>query len=675
MRGFGAPNAAAARAEQLTLARKHASQGQISEALQVLESLTSPDTLATQVGLATVQDIAAILISQQRWDQAIRLYGSLERFQLKKGGSNKAARIHTLFNQAAKASEAGNHQLSLELHCRLFSLEPDHTAGLRHFAVILRRLSAYNDAETYVLRYLSQKPDCPAGLNTYATILDDLGRQEEAFAALHRSLELDPTSAHAASNLAVQYHLKALIDPAYVYSSKAVALAPERYSIWLDYLTHLRRVCDFQRLEAINWWALIQAAPVESMLQAFLQMLVLAETDQQQLLLRQALTRWGDAAGKQAASAGATAPQPASPRSRETLRIGFVSADFRDHSVARFIWPLFEHLDRSRYQLFGYSTYTQHDAWRARFDEAATGMRDVASASPLELKRLVQADGIDILFDLTGFTKGSRTKAFATRLAPIQVSWLGYPGSTGLAAMDYLFLDRYLTPKDPSVLREKPLISPGTTVCFSGIPEVPITPIIPEQKRGVLTLGTLNNSYKITRSTITRWCRVLSALPTAQFLFVRREFESHYLRQNLIIAFAEEGIDASRLHFFNNRRAGRHYLDCYNELDFTLDTYPVTGGTTTTDALWMGVPVVGLEGPNVHHRVCSAILHHAGHPEWIAQNDDQFLQIALDLAADQNLRIKLRQCLRAEIKASRLCNSQQFAADFAATIDTLRPAA
>ena len=152
----------------------------------------------------------------------------------------------------------------------------------------------------------------------------------------------------------------------------------------------------------------------------------------------------------------------------------------------------------------------------------------------------------------------------------------------------------------------------------------------------------------MTRKTIQRWASVLSELPNSHFLFVRREFESYILRQNIINEFEQEGIDRERIHFYNNRKENRHYLDCYNEIDITLDTFPVTGGTTTTDALWMGVPVVGLQGPNIHQRVCSAILHHAGHPEWIAQTNEEFKPP--HSAKDQALRINLRQSLRDEIK-------------------------
>ena len=155
-------------------------------------------------------------------------------------------------------------------------------------------------------------------------------------------------------------------------------------------------------------------------------------------------------------------------------------------------------------------------------------------------------------------------------------------------------------------------------------------------------------------------------------MLVRREFESHFLRQNILKEFQKWGINEDRIHFYNNRLVNRHYLDCYNEIDITLDTFPVTGGTTTTDALWMGVPVVGLEGPNIHQRVCSAILHHAGHPEWIAKSEQEFKEIAIKLAKDQSLRIELRKSLRSEIKQSILCDTVKFAADFGDCMRTIK---
>jgi protein O-GlcNAc transferase len=653
----------------LQQAHAMAAAGHPAESISALEAWCQQQPSSQALPAKVLEALIQLQLNQDCFDDAIKTNARLARRHKK----TSPQRIHELFTAAATTAQQNRNRESIALHCQLLALDPRHTTGLRNGVIVLRRLKACTTAERWMQRYLELKPDCKHGLNTYGTVLTDLGRHQEAIRAFQQVLAKDPDYADANSNLANEYHLLAQIDPAYYHSSRSVYLAPQRLDLLTDHLTQLRRVCGFDKLEAINWWELLSRIPAESVSSVFLQALVLAEqaSDQEQLL--RLVNHWGDHQAALAARQPGAPPAQLPNEGTIPLKIGFISADFRDHSVARFIWPLFEHLDRQRYSLYCYSTYRVNDNWRQRFEQSATAIRDVGHCSPIELQRIIQHDGVHVLFDLTGFTRGSRTGLLAWRSSPVQVSWLGYPGSSGLPQMDYLFLDRYLAPSDPAMIREKALISPGTTVCFSDMPEIPITPIIPELVRGCLTLGTLNNSYKITRRTMQRWSQVLQALPDSQFLFVRREFESYHLRANILAEFKQLGIASERIHFLNNRRANRHYLDCYNELDFTLDTFPVTGGTTTTDALWMGVPVVALEGPNVHQRVCSAILHHAGHPEWIAQTDDQFVQIALDLAADQEKRLALRHSLRNELKASRLCNTKQFADDFAAALESLRP--
>lgn len=580
--------------------------------------------------------------------------------------------INQVFREALIAARQNEDARALELHCKLLALDPNHITGMRNFALLLRRSGQYQAAYDFIQQCLKINPHCPDALNTLGTILNDLGRNDEAITAFKKSLQIEPLNSYTNNNIANQYHLKAKIDLAFTHSSRAIFQDCDRPVLWLDHLTHLRRVCDYDRLDKVDWWKVIDKIPPAWISTSFLQVLTLSESKEEQKFLRHAIERWGNTQLQQAVE------QPIKPFSRppinskEPLRIGFISADFRDHSVARFIWPLFEHLNRKEFSLYCYSTFQEKDPWRAQFDASATKMREVHNLSPQQLSELIRSDSIHVLFDLAGFTNGSRTGSLAWRAASVQVSWLGFPGTTGLKTMDYLFLDQHLTPTEPNLTTERILQSRGTTVCFSDIAPAPITSIIPEQKRGYLTFGTLNNTYKMTRQTIRRWASILKELPTAHFLFVRREFESHLLRQNILKEFEKEGVEKSRIHFYNNRLKNRHYLDCYNEIDITLDTFPVTGGTTTTDALWMGVPVVGLEGCNIHQRVCSAILHHAGHPEWIAQTDEEFKEIALKLAADQKLRSRLRQSMREEIKQSPLCNSKQFASDFSDCIRQLK---
>ncbi|WP_413359284.1 tetratricopeptide repeat protein [Prochlorococcus sp. MIT 1201] len=615
-----------------------------------------------------INAIALKYIKERNWNKAI------DTLTAARSGSKSVLKqqVNQVFNEAVKAGQQNKDLDSLALHCQLLALDPGHAIGMRNFAMLLKRSGQYQAAHHFIKKSLAIKPDCPNGLNTLGTILADLGKNEEAIEVFKKALAADPSNCNAHNNLANQYHLNAEIDLAFIHTSRAIKEESTRAVLWLDHLTHLNRVCDYERLDKINWWNVLNLIPPGWISTSFLQVLTLSETEDEQKLLLHVIERWGDTQQQQAIEQPIEAFSKPPISDREPLRIGFISADFRDHSVARFIWPLFENLDRSEFSLYCYSTYQAKDAWREKFESSATKLREVSDLSPQQLSEVIRRDEIHVLFDLTGFTNGSRTGSLAWRAAPAQVSWLGFPGTSGLKTMDYLFLDQYLTPTNQEFITERPLQSRGTTVCFSEIEPAPITPTIPEKQRGYLTFGTLNNTYKMTRRTIKRWASTLQELPTAQFLFVRREFQSHLLRQNILKEFEREGISRERIHFYNNRLENRHYLDCYNEIDLTLDTFPVTGGTTTTDALWMGVPVIGLEGPNIHQRVCSAILHHAGHPEWIARSEQEFKQIALNLAGDQQLRMQLRQSLREEIKQSRLCDSIQFASDFSDCMRQLR---
>lgn len=615
-----------------------------------------------------IQSTALRLIKQREWVRAITLLASANPNSQK----DEQKKIKTVFKQAVIAAENNNELEAIFLHCRLLALAPDHALGMRNLAFLLRRSGHFQDAHYFIKKCLTINPNCSLTLNTLGTILNDLGEYSGAIQAFKKSLSIDPNSACVNNNLANQYHLKAEIDKAFIHSSRSVYLDSERAEMWIDHLTHLRRVCDFDRLEKINWWEIIKLIPPEWLASSFLQVLTLAENQHEQMFLKEAIEGWGAQQHRRAYEQPISEFKKPSIYKDKPFRIGFISADFRDHSVARFIWPLFEHLDRHQFSLYCYSTVQANDKWRAKFNSSATELKDVHDLSPQQLTEVIRNDEIQVLFDLSGFTNGSRTGSLAWRAATVQVGWLGFPGTSGLKAMDYLLLDKHLSPNDPNLITEKSLKIRGTTVCFSQIAEVAITSTIPEVQRGYLTFGSLNNTYKMTRNTIYRWATVLQEFPTSKFLFVRREFQSHLLRQNLLNEFERLGIENNRIYFYNNRLENRHYLDCYNEIDITLDTYPVTGGTTTTDALWMGVPVVGLEGPNIHQRVCSAILHHAGHPEWIAQNDEEFKQIAVELANNQALRIELRKSLRKEMKESLLCDAKKFADDFGECMQKLK---
>ena len=195
-----------------------------------------------------------------------------------------------------------------------------------------------------------------------------------------------------------------------------------------------------------------------------------------------------------------------------------------------------------------------------------------------------------------------------------------------------------------------------------------ITRSLPCQERGYITFGTLNNPYKFGEETFDCWGRILAEIRESKLLFVRREFQSWLLRKNVLEALMSRGIGADRVLFFNNRIAGRHYLDCYNEIDISLDTFPVTGGTTTIDSLWMGCPVVALEGSYMHQRISSSILRNAGLHELVAVDVEDYVDMNVRIARDTCKLEGYRKSLRERLQTSPLCDGQKFTESFAACL-------
>lgn len=648
------------------LVKKEGPQSAISFIEKNLSDLPLGDKL-----LKTLYKQKAVLhITSRQWFDACSAYHDYFN-SLSKIEKNKIS-IKALFNESARLAISGDYLASAAKHVELLGLSPDHSDALRNFSIVLRNLKEFDLALKYALKFNELNPSSASGLNTLGTIYADIQKNDLAIESYIESLQFDPNNATVHCNLANEYHIKAKIDLAYYHASKSVALNPADRVALRNHLTQLRRVCAFDDLEKIDWWSLIRNTSDPSIDKTFLQVLVLADDMDSCIKFKNLTKHWGSLVNDSYRDVFSI-PQSlirAASRIDAKIRIGFVSSDFRDHSVARFIWPLFEHLSRDKFILKCFSFNKEVDSWRDRFMTSSDVFVDCDSMSPVQLKECLSNEPVDILFDLTGFTRGSKTEYFVQRLAPVQVSWLGFPGTIGLDTIDYIFVDKFLKPSD-STINEKCLVTQGTTVCFGSSSDISITSTLPMEKRGFITFGSLNNSYKITRKQLEVWAKIMSSCPKSCFLFVRREFESYYLRENICTEFLRHGIDPRRIHFFNNRKASRHFLDCYNEMDLSLDTYPVTGGTTTIDALWMGVPVVAREGIALHQRVCSSILRHLGREGWIAHTDTEFIDIAVRMANDVAYLKKQRLILRDDLKMSVLCNTQQFASDFASAIEEL----
>ena len=354
------------------------------------------------------------------------------------------------------------------------------------------------------------------------------------------------------------------------------------------------------------------------------------------------------------------------PRPRDgRIRLGLMSADLRDHPVGYFALPLFDHRDAGRFELFCYSFFRgEADRAQSHFAQRATAFRKLPDATTREAAQIIADDRLDMLIELGGSTDMNRPEVMAYRPAPIQASWLGYPHSTGLAAIDHFICDPFTRPGDPALLAETALVMPKSWVAFSpavftGSPAVDPTP--PRDRTGWITFGTANNPYKYNRATIGAWARAVAAVPDSRFMIVRPEAGSESFRRNLEQLFAAQGVDPARLDF-RPVRGGQMAL--YNQIDISLDTFPLTGGTTTVEALWMGTPVVSLRGEAFYERLSHSILSNVGLADLVADDVDGFVEIAARLAADGPRRAALRATLREQVSQSPLGQAETFARDF-----------
>lgn len=344
------------------------------------------------------------------------------------------------------------------------------------------------------------------------------------------------------------------------------------------------------------------------------------------------------------------------PDPERRLTIGYVSADFNSSSAVQFIEPILRGHDRRAFRVACYAASSRHDAVTARLHAAADIWRDIDGVGDEAACALVQADGVDLLVDLNGHTRGGRLGIFARRAAPVQVTYLGYGATTGVAAMDYRITDACLDPPGASegYYVEQLVRLSETMWCFAPPAGAPAVSALPAASARRLSFASLNNFSKVTNECLAAWARILGQLPDSRLVFVG--VPAGNARQRVLQSL---GIDASRL-ILHPRLSFEQYLALHAEIDIALDPFPYTGGATTCNALWMGVPVLTLEGDAVLARSGSSILRAAGLQEWIAASAEDYLAKARGFGADLPALAQLRAGLRDRLRRSALCDPAGF---------------
>lgn len=540
---------------------------------------------------------------------------------------------------------------------RTIALDPDHQQAHLNLANVLRRLGRSEDALAPAQRAVALGPTIANAHRILARALHDLDRTPEAVAVLRHACHALPNEAVLHGELAQRLLDIGDHEAAAEAYQRAAALTPDYFAVHHDLATCLLRHGRVE--EALDEYRIaLRLAPDNPHCNSSYLVAMLCSANFGRQDIDAACRHWG-----RRLMQGVPPPAPhANDRDPDRpLRVGYVSCDFRDHPVGRHFALVIANHDRSQYHATCYYNDSRQDAATQHIRSYAARWRTITSLSDGELAQRVRADGIDILVDLALHTFHNRLGAFALKPAPVQITHMGYPGTTGLPAIDGRISDRWLDPpgEEPQSV-EHVLRLPHSFWCW-GPPEngPPLRPR-PSDAGGPVTFGCFCHSGKHTPQTMDLWARVLAAVPEARMLILvhNADVSNRYLLDGL----TGRGVARGRIVLLS-RLPLAEYLDAYNGMDICLDTFPYTGHTTTCDALWMGVPVVSLVGPTQAGRGSSSILNTLGLPELLAASAEQYVATAARLARDHDARRSLCDSLRGRMAASPLMDAAGYTRD------------
>jgi protein O-GlcNAc transferase len=537
-------------------------------------------------------------------------------------------------------------------------LKPEFADPYAMLALTNADLQRHVQALAWCEKTLAMWPDSPAAHFNLGVAFANMDRTREAIASFEQAITRKPAFADAWNNLGVAFKEEGRFDEAVAAFEQAIALREGFAEAYNNLGSALK---DQGKPDASRqmYEQAIALAPnyVAAHNNLLLSMQYAAGITQQQLFelhLRFA-----------AQFEPALAPQrfshtPGRERAKR-LKIGYVSPDFRRHAVAFFIEPILARHDKTKVEVYCYYSHVINDEFTARIRADADHWIACRSMSDQQLAERIHADGIDILVDLAGHTSGNRLLAFARKPAPVQLTYIGYPSTTGLSSMDYRLTDAWAEPPGQSehVNVETLWRLPEVFCCYVAHPASPaVIDHPPCEDNGHITFGCFNNYAKVSDATIVLWAAILQQVPDARLMLEILGLDNPGMRDEVQARFARLGIAPERLVLIANARKNQFVL--YNRIDIALDPFPCNGGTTSFDTLWMGVPFVTLAGSNFISRLGVTILHNGGLDELIGEDEAAYVRIAVDLARDPARLRRLRTGLRERTRASPLMDMARF---------------
>jgi protein O-GlcNAc transferase len=544
---------------------------------------------------------------------------------------DESAALHLRFQKAVEAQESGQMARTRVLYRQLLREAPDFADVVHALGLLEVQTGDVNEGLALLERSVRLAPGNPRYHNNLGEIYRLQKRMALASECFRTCIALDPTFAAAHTNLANILQSRGDVPGAIVEYRKAIALDPKL------------------AIAHSNLLLTMHFDPSNTPEEIFAEHL-----------------RWGEAHGRPAVTLPELPPINPSPR---RLRVGYVSPDFAFHPVGFFLEPILERHDRERFEIFCYSDVPKADHVTNRMKSLADHWFDSSFLPDQLLAERIREDRIDILLDLAGHTARNRLRLFAARLAPLQITYLGYPDTTGLKSIDFRITDPVLNPPSPPgfddrLHTEELFRLPGPFACYRPFDESPdVEPEPPVTRKGYITFGCPTRLEKVSPVCVRWWSQVLAAVPNSRLLMMGMPSDDPEAFDYMGAVLSESGIDMGRVNFIH-RQNFFNYLLAHNSVDLIMGSFPSNGHTIVCHAMWMGVPTVPMTGNNCISRLTSSVLTCLGLPELIATSPEQYIQIATDLARDIPRLTELRQTLRQRMAASDLLDHAGFTRKF-----------
>lgn len=573
--------------------------------------------LALNPNEATVHHyLGSVLLSQRQISEAVKCYQQALALQ-----PNDAEINHNLGYALA---EWGKFSKAVDYYHRALALAPNNAQTHKNLGDVLRTQGHLNKAIVSYQQALALNPSDADTYNNLGTVFSQMGHLSKAIKCFQQALQLAPDFAEAGSNLASSLLYQGFIQQAISYYQQILAARPNA-------LTHSNLLLACQYQTEVDLTTLFSAH------QQFNQQYVLP-------------------------LAASIQPHLNARCRQRQLKIGYISTDFHKHSVAYFIEPVLAQHDHEQFEISCYDNSTTTDKVTQRLKKSVDQWINCAGWSDEVLAEKIRQDAIDILVDLGGHTNQNRLLVFARKPAPVQITYLGYPSTTGLTTIDYRITDSQVDPegKTDSFNTEQLIRMPDSYFCYRPDDDSPPINPLPALKKKQITFGSFNNYAKLNADILASWAQILQRVPGAKLLLKARSLNDPDTRQRLKQKLIALGIDSGRLILANYADSTVAHLKYYHQIDIALDSYPYHGATTTCEALWMGVPVVTLGGERPASRMGLSILSALGLTELIADTPAEYIEIGVNLANDMSYLQKLRAGLRHKMQTSPLMDDQNF---------------